>query len=146
MQTEITLASFVKTCATFSYAGLAMTLSNPFDLVRIRMQTMPEMIELGLLRSSYTGIIDCTKRVLKEEGATALFKGNGANLLRFYSSETMNFISKETFQQRLNKQPLLRKNKLFRNFISGALGSWLTLSLLYPIEYARNILARNTTC
>lgn len=88
------ISSFIQSSITLAFAGLAMTLSNPFDLVRIRMQTMPEMIELGLLKKSYTGVYDCINRVLIEEGKAALFKSNGINLFRFYSSETLNFISK----------------------------------------------------
>ena len=36
-ETEI---AFLRPITTLAGAGLAMTLSNPFDLVRIRMQTM----------------------------------------------------------------------------------------------------------
>lgn len=97
------------------------------------MQTMPELIELGLLKSSYNGIADCVSRVLKEEGSIALFKGNGANLLRFYSSETINYLSKESIKSHLNDSSLITRNIFLKNFISGALGSWLTRGILYPI-------------
>lgn len=76
----------LKSLATLAAAGLTMTLSNPFDLVRIRMQTMSELVEMGRLQHSYSGIVDCMRRIIHEEGLTAFWKGNSANLLRFYGS------------------------------------------------------------
>ena len=46
--------------------GIAITLSNPFDLVRFRLQTMPELVKQGTLRVSYKGLVDCMKRVRRE--------------------------------------------------------------------------------
>ena len=45
--------------------GLAMTFANPFELVRFRMQTMPELVRQGALSFGYKGVIDCGKRVFK---------------------------------------------------------------------------------
>ena len=53
----------VKPMMAFAGAGLVMTLSNPFDFVRIRMQTMSELVEMGRLQKSYEGIVDCARRV-----------------------------------------------------------------------------------
>ena len=122
-----------------------MTASNPFDLVRIRMQTMPEMMDLGYLDRAYKGVTDCLNRVLSEEGRLAIFKGNGANLLRFYSSETINYFSKEEIRKVINNNLSEQYfSPLQINFISGASASWISRGFLYPIEYARNVLARNT--
>lgn len=55
--------STLRSAATLASAGLAMTISNPFDLIRIRMQTMTELVEVGTLHRSYEGIIDCIRRV-----------------------------------------------------------------------------------
>lgn len=60
------ILSFVNKVAVLGLTGLAMTASNPFDLVRIRMQTMPEMIDLGYIDKAYKGITDCLSRVCSE--------------------------------------------------------------------------------
>lgn len=86
--------SYMKAIASFAGAGAAMTLANPVELVRIRMQTMSELVELGTLNRSYSGVLDCMKRVQCEEGLKAFWKGNAAKLIRFYCSETINFCSK----------------------------------------------------
>lgn len=85
MQRENNKAT-IRSAVNFVAAGFFMTISNPVDLIRIRMQTMTELVEVGALQRSYEGIIDCIKRVKNEEGLRAFWKGNGANVLRFYSS------------------------------------------------------------
>jgi len=65
-------------CAQFSAisAGYA---SYPFDTVRRRLQMQSEKpVEEWV----YKGTSDCFVKIIKDEGATALFKGAGANALR----------------------------------------------------------------
>lgn len=57
--------------------------SYPFDTVRRRLQMQSEKpVEL----QTYKGTADCLSKVIKDEGATALFKGAGANALRTVGS------------------------------------------------------------
>ena len=42
------------------------------------------MSKIGTLNNSYKGIFDCVKRVVTEEGFRALWKGNGANFLKYF--------------------------------------------------------------
>jgi hypothetical protein len=44
-------------------AAISMSLTNPFNLVRFRMQTMPDLIIQNQLESPYKGLTDCFKRV-----------------------------------------------------------------------------------
>lgn len=69
---------------SYVQVGLALSLANPIDFVRIRMQTMQELVLQGTLRHPYQNSIECCKRVLKEEGKVAFWKGNASNLLKFY--------------------------------------------------------------
>ena len=65
-------------CAQFSAisAGYA---SYPFDTVRRRLQMQSEKPESEWV---YKGTADCFSKIIKDEGAGALFKGAGANALR----------------------------------------------------------------
>ena len=45
--------------------GVALSLSCPIDFVRIRMQTMRELIEQGTLSEPYYNIVDCCRRVVR---------------------------------------------------------------------------------
>lgn len=57
--------------------------SYPFDTVRRRLQMQSEKPRE---QWQYQGPTDCLKKILKEEGTSALFKGAGANVLRTVGS------------------------------------------------------------
>ena len=65
-------------CAQFSAisAGYA---SYPMDTVRRRLQMQSEKPQAEWV---YQNTMDCFGKIIKDEGATALFKGAGANALR----------------------------------------------------------------
>jgi len=42
------------------------------------------MVKAGTLEKRYTGIANCFTRVMAEEGTGALWKGNFANVLRYF--------------------------------------------------------------
>jgi len=70
-------ASFVfKFCLGYAVTVSAGLLSYPIDTIRRRM-----MMTSGAA-VKYNGSVDCTMQILKNEGATSLFKGAGANILR----------------------------------------------------------------
>merc|ERR1711918_85161 len=57
--------------------------SYPFDTVRRRLQMQSEKpVEEWI----YKGTMDCFAKIMKEEGAAAMFKGAGANALRTVGS------------------------------------------------------------
>lgn len=125
-------------------AGASMTLANPIELIRIRMQTCNQLVQIGSLNKSYSGIFDCLKRVQYEEGLRAFWKGNAAKLIRFYCSETINFCSKEIIHKFIKSNDMKSSlNSFAKNIASGVVGSWISLSLLYPIEHARNCLSNS---
>jgi len=57
--------------------------SYPFDTVRRRLQMQSEKPKSEWL---YKGTLDCFGKILKDEGAAAMFKGAGANALRTVGS------------------------------------------------------------
>ncbi|XP_077453476.1 mitochondrial glutamate carrier 1 [Stigmatopora argus] len=60
--------SFVAGCAAGSVAAVAVT---PLDVIKTRLQTLQK----GEGEDSYRGIMDCTRRIIKREGPSALLKG-----------------------------------------------------------------------
>lgn len=65
-------------------AAVSKTIAAPIELIKLRIQNMDEMIKAGTLDRQYKGIVDCFTRVAKEEGTTALWKGNFANVIRYF--------------------------------------------------------------
>lgn len=60
--------SFVAGCMAGSTAAVAVT---PLDVIKTRIQTLQK----GEGEDTYRGIIDCTRRIMKREGASAFLKG-----------------------------------------------------------------------
>lgn len=59
-------------------AGMpAAYLTTPFDVIKTRLQ-----VEARKGETSYTGLTHAAKTILKEEGATAFFKGGPARIMR----------------------------------------------------------------
>uniref|UniRef100_A0A0K2TV63 ADP/ATP translocase n=1 Tax=Lepeophtheirus salmonis TaxID=72036 RepID=A0A0K2TV63_LEPSM len=58
-------------------AACSVSIAYPFDTVRRRLMMMS-----GEGEKMYSGTVDCWKKIVKEEGSRALFKGNFTNVLR----------------------------------------------------------------
>lgn len=84
-------------------AAVSKTLAAPIELVKLRLQNMDAMLKSGALETPYTGIVDCTSRVAKEEGVKALWKGNGTNVLRYFPTQALNFAFKDYFKRLFGK-------------------------------------------
>jgi len=55
--------------------GVAAAITNPLDVVKTRLQTQP-----GGAERMYAGVLDCMRRVVREEGWAALGRGVGARV------------------------------------------------------------------
>jgi len=74
------LSKFAIAQATAITAGYA---SYPFDTIRRRLQMQSEKPKSEWM---YNGTMDCLRKIMKDEGTSALFKGAGANALRTVGS------------------------------------------------------------
>ena len=45
-------------------AAISKTIAAPIELVKLRLQNMDAMIKNGALDKPYTGILECTQRVM----------------------------------------------------------------------------------
>ena len=57
-------------------AATSKTVAAPIERVKLLLQTQEEMIKNGQLKVPYKGVIDCTTRVLTEEGFLSFWQGN----------------------------------------------------------------------
>ena len=46
----------------------------------------------------YTGIVNCFTRVAKEQGVAAFWRGNLANVIRYFPTQAFNFAFKDFFK------------------------------------------------
>lgn len=122
-----------------AFLGIAAlnTVTFPLEMVRTRLQTIPELLRQKSIPVEYSGIMDCVQRVKKHEGMRAFWKGNLANIMRVIPNETFNFFTKESIQIWAKKNKLASDNNPSLNFISGSIGAVFTLAFIYPMDYAR---------
>lgn len=59
----------------------------PVERVKLLLQNQAEMLRRGSLTRPYRGIADAFGRVLREEGVAALWRGNQANVIRYFPTQ-----------------------------------------------------------
>lgn len=126
-------------------AGISKTAAAPIERVKLMVQNQDEMLKSGRLTSPYKGVLDCTRRVMAEEGVIALWRGNLANVIRYFPTQALNFAFKDFFKNLFN----FRKEKdgyfkwFLGNMASGGLAGASSLCFVYSLDYARTRLAND---
>ena len=68
-------------------AVVAKTGAAPVERVKLLLQNQAEMLRRGTLTRPYKGIADAFARVLREEGPAAFWRGNQANVIRYFPTQ-----------------------------------------------------------
>merc|ERR1711988_833377 len=125
-------------------AGVSKTAAAPIERVKLLVQNQDEMIKQGRLDKPYTGVIDCTTRVLKTEGVYPFWRGNLANVLRYFPTQALNFAFKDTVKG-IFKTPkdAPQWQKFGTNILSGGVAGSMSLTFVYSLDYARTRLAND---
>jgi len=91
----------------------------------------------------YNGIGDCFGRVLKEQGMLSFWRGNLANVIRYFPTQAMNFAFKDFFKKTLCPYNPKKQPGMFflGNMASGGAAGALSLCFVYPLDFARTRLA-----
>jgi len=125
-------------------AGVSKTAAAPIERVKLLVQNQNEMIKQGRLDKPYSGVIDCASRVLKTEGVYPFWRGNLANVLRYFPTQALNFAFKDTVKA-LFKTPKDAPQyvKFSTNIASGGCAGTMSLFFVYSLDYARTRLAND---
>lgn len=110
--------------------GIAQVLvGQPFDLVKVRLQSAPE--------GTYNGAIDVIKKTIANEGPFGFYKGTLTPLLGVGACVSVQFsvneFMKRYYDKKLNGQPLT----IFDYFNCGAVAGFANGFLTSPIEHIR---------
>jgi len=126
-------------------AAVSKTAAAPIERIKLLIQNQDEMIKSGRLAEPYKGIGDCFKRVIAEEGFNALWRGNMANVLRYFPTQALNFAFKDQFKRMFNYK--VDKDGYWKwfagNLASGGLAGATSLFFVYSLDYARTRLAND---
>lgn len=121
-------------------AAISKTAVAPIERVKLLLQTQDANTKLT---KKYTGIIDCLTRVPKEEGVSAFWRGNLANVIRYFPTQALNFAFKDTYKKIFC--PYNPKTEFwkffFGNLASGGAAGATSLMVVYPLDFARTRLA-----
>jgi len=125
-------------------AGVSKTAAAPIERVKLLIQNQDEMIKQGRLDKPYTGVLDCTKRVLSTEGIAPFWRGNLANVLRYFPTQALNFAFKDKIKALFNvPKDASPAYKAVTNIASGGCAGSLSLLFVYSLDFARTRLAND---
>merc|ERR1712080_396570 len=124
--------------------AIAKTCTAPIERVKLIIQTQdanPRIMSGEIPR--YTGILNCFTRVGSEQGILAFWRGNFVNILRYFPTQAFNFAFKDTIKAMFPKyNPKQQFWSFFAvNMASGGLAGAGSLTIVYPLDYARTRLA-----
>jgi len=127
-----------------SIGAVSKTIMAPVERVKLLLQTMdsnPDVLS-GKVKK-YDGIGDCFRRVHKEQGFAAFWRGNLVNCLRYApqqgSALAFNDTLNNVFTKYDSRTHLLQSTLV--KLTSGGLAGALANTICYPFDFARTRLA-----
>jgi len=92
-----------------------------------------------LENKKYNGIIDCFTRCVKEEGVISLWRGNWANVVRYFPTTALNFAFKDTYAKIFNSyNSETDPGKFFLgSLMAGGAAGATSLTFVYPLDFVR---------
>mmetsp|Transcript_45822 Transcript_45822/g.116400 ORF Transcript_45822/g.116400 Transcript_45822/m.116400 type:complete len:311 (+) Transcript_45822:72-1004(+) len=124
--------------------AVAKTLTAPIERIKLVIQTQdanPKIRSGEVPR--YTGIVDCGTRIINEQGFKRFWDGNFTNCIRYFPTQAFNLAFKDTFKRMFPKyNPKTEFAQFFgANLVSGGLSAACSMTIVYPLDYARTRLA-----
>jgi len=124
-------------------AAVSKTAVAPIERVKLLLQVQDAQKTIAVDKR-YKGIIDCFSRVAKEQGFWSLWRGNLANVIRYFPTQALNFAFKDTYK-RLFIEGVDKKKEFWKffagNLASGGAAGATSLCFVYPLDFARTRLA-----
>ncbi|KAF5294138.1 hypothetical protein FQA39_LY13509 [Lamprigera yunnana] len=120
-------------------AAVSKTVVAPIERVKLLLQVQAVSKQIAEDKR-YKGMIDCFLRIPKEQGFTSFWRGNMANVLRYFPTQALNFAFKDIYQK-IFLGGVDKKTQFWRYFIgnlaSGGAAGATSLCFVYPLDYAR---------
>ncbi|KAH6646780.1 mitochondrial carrier domain-containing protein [Truncatella angustata] len=126
-------------------AAVSKTAAAPIERVKLLIQNQDEMLKVGRLDRKYDGIAECFSRTAKAEGVMSLWRGNTANVIRYFPTQALNFAFRDKFKAMFG----YKKDKdgyakwMAGNLASGGAAGATSLLFVYSLDYARTRLAND---
>lgn len=135
--------AFVKDLAAGGIAGgISKTVVAPIERVKLLLQTQADSTQIQKGKE-YKGIVDAFVRIPQEQGFGSFWRGNLANVIRYFPTQALNFAFKDVWKQiflgGVDKKDFWRY--FAGNLASGGAAGATSLCFVYPLDFARTRLA-----
>jgi len=120
-------------------AAVSKTAVAPIERVKLLLQVQHASKQITVDKQ-YKGIVDAFIRIPKEQGMTAYWRGNLANVIRYFPTQALNFAFKDVYKQ-IFMSGVDKKTQFWRwflaNLASGGAAGATSLCFVYPLDFAR---------
>ncbi|MEE6460812.1 hypothetical protein FKM82_001111 [Ascaphus truei] len=124
-------------------AAISKTAVAPIERVKLLLQVQYASKQIAV-ENRYKGIMDCVRRIPKEQGFISFWRGNLANVIRYFPTQALNFAFKDKYKQ-IFLGGVDRHTQFWRFFVgnlaSGGAAGATSLCFVYPLDFARTRLA-----
>jgi len=124
-------------------AAISKTAVAPIERVKLLLQVQHASKQIAV-DQRYKGMVDCFVRIPKEQGFLAFWRGNLANVIRYFPTQALNFAFKDKYKQvflgGVDKHTQFMRYFL-GNLASGGAAGATSLCFVYPLDFARTRLA-----
>lgn len=126
-------------------AAVSKTAAAPIERIKLLIQNQDEMLKAGRLDRKYSGIGDCFRRTAASEGVVSLWRGNTANVVRYFPTQALNFAFRDTYKSMFayKKERDGYTKWMLGNLASGGAAGATSLLFVYSLDYARTRLAND---
>jgi solute carrier family 25 (adenine nucleotide translocator) protein 4/5/6/31 len=123
-------------------AAVSKTVVAPIERVKLLLQVQDASSSIKP-EDRFNGIQDCFSRVIKEQGFASLWRGNMANVVRYFPTQALNFACKDFYKTIFNPYDPKKQPGMFfvGNCASGGAAGATSLCVVYPLDFARTRLA-----
>ena len=123
-------------------AAVSKTVVAPIERVKLLLQVQYANPNIPK-EQQFKGIGDCFSRCISEQGFFSLYRGNLANVIRYFPTQALNFACKDFYKKTLCPyNPKTDPGKFFiGNCASGGAAGATSLCFVYPVDFARTRLA-----
>eukprot|EP00285_Hemiselmis_virescens_P011260 CAMPEP_0173377718 /NCGR_PEP_ID=MMETSP1356-20130122/996_1 /TAXON_ID=77927 ORGANISM="Hemiselmis virescens, Strain PCC157" /NCGR_SAMPLE_ID=MMETSP1356 /ASSEMBLY_ACC=CAM_ASM_000847 /LENGTH=422 /DNA_ID=CAMNT_0014330583 /DNA_START=41 /DNA_END=1309 /DNA_ORIENTATION=+ len=125
---------------TFLKGGISATISKtavaPIERIKLLLQVQATSTQIT---EPYKGIMDCASRVYKDQGIGAFWRGNTANIIRYFPTQALNFAFKDKYKEIFVRPAAEVGFWMFflGNLASGGAAGATSLMFVYPLDFAR---------
>jgi len=124
-------------------AAVSKTAVAPIERVKLLLQVQHVSKQIAA-DQRYKGIVDAFVRIPKEQGFMSFWRGNLANVIRYFPTQALNFAFKDVYKQ-IFMSGVDKKTQFWRwfaaNLASGGAAGATSLCFVYPLDFARTRLA-----